>query len=257
MDTLQFFNNFSMLLLESKIVQYLQQHNDEENFQSVVIFNMPATTRSTYQNRLNHNAINFEFANKYGYQFYLLKIQHSVFSIIKGFRRNSYATAMSLDEFVLMDGYALKALKMVQVSNKQGRPVVIKPSGNPKKESRKVPAIQKEKSAIIDKIQPYGYYVEANISCSNKIELSLNQVIETATDNGILQRSTLSIDNSSYQASDMYESIFDAVWNIIDGHMANPLCKSLQKDDPTPLDRYKVIRADLIDAIKNGVSGTQ
>ncbi|KAL0135310.1 hypothetical protein V8B55DRAFT_1417919 [Mucor lusitanicus] len=253
MDTLQFFNNFNTLPLESKIVQYLQQHNDEENFQSVVIFNMPETTRKTYQNRLHHKAINFEFANKHGSQFYLLKIQHSVSSIIKGFRRNSYATAMSLDEFELMDGYALKALKMVQVSNKLGRPVVIKPSGNPKKESRKAPAIQKEKVAIIDKIQPYGYYVEANISCSNKIELSLNQVIETATDNGILQRSTLSIDNSSYQASDMYDSIFDAVWNIIDGHMANPLCKSLQEDDPTPLDGYKVIRADLIDAIKNSM----
>lgn len=87
--------------------------------------------------------------------------------------------------------------------------------------------------------------------------MSLNQVIETTAEDDKLQRSTMSILDSSLQVLNMYGFIFDALWNTINRHCTDPQCKSLQNDESMDFDSYKIIRTDLMNAIKNSVSGTQ
>ncbi|GAN06023.1 hypothetical protein MAM1_0108c05499 [Mucor ambiguus] len=253
MDILEFFSSFDMSSLGSSIMRYLNEHNDEEGFQSILTFDEYAAVESTYQNRFHHNSVNSDFANTCGHQFYLLKAQQSIFDFINTFRRNSHTTYTSVTEENLVEGYAYKILKMVQLSSKLGKPVVMKPVEETEKESSKPPAIQQEKLALLDKIQPYGYYVEANISCSYGIKMSLNQVIETAADDSRLQKSTMSIRDASCQAPEMYNSIFGALWRTIDGHSANPQCKSLHEDEPVDFDSYKANAADLVNAIKSSM----
>ncbi|KAL9539429.1 hypothetical protein PS6_011210 [Mucor atramentarius] len=140
---------------------------------------------------------------------------------------------------------------MVELSSKLGRPVLMKPNDGIKEEIGGASVFQNEKRMLIDKIQPYGYYVEASILCSNDITLSLNQVIEADFEDDKLQRSTLSILDSSCQIPDLYDSVFDTLWNIIDGHFTDPQCKSAHEDDPTGFDSYKTFKSDMVNMIRN------
>ncbi|KAL9555525.1 hypothetical protein MBANPS3_002310 [Mucor bainieri] len=255
MDILQFFDDFNMLLLESKLVQYCQEHNDEESFQSIVTFDREKTSESSYQDRLCHNSINFDFANKHGHLFYLLKTQQRISDFVKNLHRNNHIAIMSLSTWRLAEAHAYKTLKMIQLSDRVGRPIVTKSDGEirQKTTSKQLPAIQKDKLALVDNIQPYGFYVEANISCSNEVKVSLNQVVETIAEDGKLQKSTMPIQESSYWVPNMYEFVFDALWNIINRHPINQQCKLFQGEESMDLDSYKIIRANLIDAIRSSM----
>ncbi|KAF1796142.1 hypothetical protein FB192DRAFT_1441068 [Mucor lusitanicus] len=233
------------------IDNYLQKHGNEELFRSIILAEVSEDEELVNMDINPYMTHNLAFAKEYCQRFYLLRVIKAIDDILQGQKKSKNILKVAISPRMSAEACVYKIWNIVQLSNRLGRPVVMEAVDKIQQESSKCAAIQKEKLAVLDRIQPYGYYVEARINCTNKVKLSLNQVIETATDNDTLQRSTLSIKDVSYQASDMYDSIFDAAWNIIDEHMANPQCKSLQQDDPLPLDCYKMIRADFIDIIKS------
>ncbi|GAN05339.1 hypothetical protein MAM1_0088c04809 [Mucor ambiguus] len=252
-DIMQLFDDVDVSSIKSEIKRYLEKYGDEEMFQSIVLIEEEKNMRSDLIDINPYKVHNLAFAEKYGQRFYLLRVKKAIVHFLEQLKKSKSTGVVSLRPWNLTEGCAYKIGNMVQLSNRIGRPVVIKPVGEIKQESSKEPSIQKEKLALIDKIQPYGYYVETNISCSNEIKMSLNQVIETTVDNKKLQRSTMSILDSSYQTSDMYDFIFDAIWSNINGHCADLQCRLSQKDESVDFDSYNTIRADMIDTIKKSM----
>ncbi|KAL7312738.1 hypothetical protein PS15m_008469 [Mucor circinelloides] len=252
-DIIQLFDDVDILSVETDLGHYLQKHDDEEIFESIVILEENKDDELIYKKNKHHKSHNFAFTEKHCHRFYLFSIQKTMVSFIKQWKKCKSTREMSISPLHMTDGCAYKILKMVELSNKLGRPVLMKPNDGIKEEIGGASAFQNEKRVLIDKIQPYGYYVEANILCSNDITLSLNQVIETNFEDGKLQRSTLSILDSSCQIPDLYDSVFDTLWNIIDGHFTDPPCKSANEDDPTGFDSYKTFKSDLVNMIRNNM----
>ncbi|CAO3641730.1 unnamed protein product [Mucor fragilis] len=255
-DILHFFDHVDVSFIESKIEHYLQRYCDKETFQSVVILEGDSEHELAYMEINPYKTQNLFFAGEYCQRFYLLQVKKTIVCFLKQARYNKSTKAVHLWPWGKNSGCAYKISKMIQLSNRLGRPIATKPVRKTKQTSSKAPTIQKEKLVLIDQIQLYGYYVEVNISCSNEIKMSLNQVIETTAEDDRLQRSTMSILDSSWQTSDMYDFIFDALWNIIDRRYTRPRRKLLQEDESVDFDNYKIIRADLMNAIKNSMENT-
>lgn len=256
-DIMQFFDDVDVPSIESKIEHYLQKHGDEEIFQSIVVLERDYDDDLTCEEIKPYKTHNLLFAEDYCQRFYVLQVNKAIACFLEQLKESSSTEVVHSWPWSANKGCAYKILKMLQLSNKLGKPIVIKPVNENTQEVNKASAIQEEKLALIDKIQPYGYYVEANMSCSNQIKMSLNQVIETTTEDDERQKSTMSILDSSFQTPNMYDFIFDALWSNIDRHCADPQCKSLQKDESIDFDNYKIIRTDLVKAIKSSVSAVQ
>ncbi|KAL7326095.1 hypothetical protein PS15p_208486 [Mucor circinelloides] len=252
-DIIQLFDDVDILSVETDLGHYLQKHDDEEIFESIVILEENEDDEFVYKSKILPKPQNFVISEKHCHGFYLLGIQKAMVSFIKQWKKCKSTRGMSFSPRYMTDGCAYKILKMVEFSNKLGRPVLMKPNDGIKEEIGGASVFQNEKRVLIDKIQPYGYYVEANILCSNDITLSLNQVIEADFEDGKLQRSTLSILDSSCQIPDLYDSVFDTLWNIIEGHFADPYCKSAHEDDPAGFDSYKTFKSDLVSMIRNNM----
>ncbi|CAO0800088.1 unnamed protein product [Mucor circinelloides] len=252
-DIIQLFDDVDMLSVETDLGNYLQKHDDEEIFESIVILEKNENDELIYKKNKHHKSHNLVFTEEHCHRFYLLGIQKAMVSFIKQWKKCKSTRGMSISPRDMTEGCAHKILKMVELSNKLGRPVLMKPNDGIKEEIGGASVFQNEKRVPIDKIQPYGYYVEANILCSNDITLSLNQVIEADFEDDKLQRSTLSILDSSCQIPDLYDSVFDTLWNIIDGHFTDPHCKSAHEDDPTGFDSYKAFKSDLVNMIRNSM----
>ncbi|EPB90129.1 hypothetical protein HMPREF1544_03105 [Mucor circinelloides 1006PhL] len=252
-DIIQLFDDVDMLSVETDLGHYLQKHDDKEIFQSIVILEEDEDDELVYKKNKHHKSHNFVFTEEYCHRLYLLGIQKAMVSFIKQWKKCKNTRGMSISPRDMTEGCAYKILKMVELSNKLGRPVLMKPNDGIKEEIGGASVFQNEKRVPIDKIQPYGYYVEANILCSNDITLSLNQVIEADFEDDKLQRSTLSILDSSCQIPDLYDSVFDTLWNIIDGHFTDPHCKSAHEDDPTGFGSYKTFKSDMVNMIRNSM----
>ncbi|KAG1122303.1 hypothetical protein G6F42_011607 [Rhizopus arrhizus] len=252
-DIIQLFDDVDILSVETDLGHYLQKHDNEEIFESIVILEKNENDELIYKKNKHHKSHNLVFTEEHCHRFYLLGIQKAMASFIKQWKKCKSTRGMSISPRDMTEGCAYKILKMVELSNKLGRPVLMKPNDGIKEEIGGASVFQNEKRVPIDKIQPYGYYVEANILCSNDITLSLNQVIEADFEDGKLQRFTLSILDSSCQIPDLYDSVFDTLWNIIDGHFTDPQCKSEHEDDPTDFDSYKAFKSDLVNMIRNNM----
>lgn len=254
-DVIQLFDDLDISLIESKIERYLQKYDDEETFESVVVMEGDDDDDELAEMETNPYIVhNLFFAKKHCQLFYWSRVKKAIIRLFQNQKKNkgTWGAFISLRDMV--EGCACKVSEMLQLSNRLAKPIVMKSINGFEQESCKAPEIQKEKLALIEKIQPYGYYVEANINCSSTIEMLLNQVIETTAENGEMQRSTLSIRNLSHQASAMYDSIFDFIWSNAKGHLINSHYESLQQNGSIDLDSYKTIRAASIRAIKNSVS---
>ncbi|KAL9549170.1 hypothetical protein MBANPS3_005331 [Mucor bainieri] len=260
-DIIQIFNDLDMSFVENEIGYYLEEYgDDDELFHSIVIAERDEEedVEEDDKNKFDkmeinpYNVHNLVFASKYCRLFYLSRAKKAIVWLLKKQRKSKSTKEASMMPADLIDGCAYKILKMVQLSNRLGKPIVIEPVGEIDQESiSKAPVeIQQESMALIKLIQPYGHYIEANITCSNQIKMSLNQVIETTSKDGQLEKSTMSILDLSYQTSDMYNFIFDTLWNDID---KNPQWKPSQKYESVDFDSYRLIREGLIDAIKSSM----
>lgn len=254
---MQLFDDVDVSSAENQIERYLEEHDDEELFQSIVVVENSDDNRLDFVETTPYKIHNMVFAKQHCQGFYLLRIQKTVIDFLERQKKSKGTKGASISPKSMARSFASKILKMVRLSNRLRRPVVIKAVGETKQqESRQAPASQKQKPSLLYKIQPYGYYVQANISCSNEIKVSLNQVIETAAEDGKLQRSTLPIQDSSNKAPEMYGFIFDALWSNMDEHFTDLQCKS-EHDYESAVDfgNYDRIRTEMIDAIKSSVSG--
>ncbi|KAK4518367.1 uncharacterized protein ATC70_001720 [Mucor velutinosus] len=230
-DIMQLFDDVDVPSIENEIGHYLQNYGDGEQFRSITVVEEDDDQNLVDVKNEAYKTHNLAFAEECCQRFYLCRIKKAIVLFLKKQKKIKSTLEIFISPREMAEGCAYKILKMVQLSNRLGRPIVIKPAAEIKQGSSKAPAIQKEKLALIDQIQPYGYYVEANFGCSNEIKMSLNQVIETTAEDGKLQRSTMSIMDSSYQTSD-------------------PQCKSTHEDAPTPVNSYKSFKSNLVDTIK-------
>lgn len=258
MDILQLFDDFNISSLESEVTQYLRLHREGESFESLVaVDDKQEMSEVSYHTSKHHNSVNFDFTSQYCHQFYLLKAQHNVFSFVKNLYGNSNTSIIPITEWSLAEACAYKIWKMVSLSNKLGKPVVMKLTHEDTQENQenrlKEKAIHIGKWALVDKIKANEYFVEVKFSCSNEIKMYLNQVIETETDDIKQLRSTLSIQDLSYKVEDMYDYISGNIWNVIDQHSTNSECRSANEGNPD-INRYTEFRSSFRKTIINVVS---
>ncbi|KAL7312960.1 hypothetical protein PS15m_008664 [Mucor circinelloides] len=255
MDILQLFDDFNISSLESEVTQYLRLHREGESFESLVaVDDKQEMSEVSYHTSKHHNSVNFDFTSQYCHQFYLLKAQHNVFSFVKNLYGNSNTSIIPITEWSLAEACAYKIWKMVSLSNKLGKPVVMKLTHEDTQENQenrlKEKAIHIGKWALVDKIKANEYFVEVKFSCSNEIKMYLNQVIETETDDIKQLRSTLSIQDLSYKVEDMYDYISGNIWNVIDQHSTNSECRSANEGNPD-INRYTEFRSSFRKTIIN------
>lgn len=162
-DIMQFFDDVDVPSIESKIGDYLKKHGDEEIFQSILSFEQDDSPELACIEIKPYKTHNLLFGENICQRFYLLRVKKAMICFLEQLKKSKSAEVTISSPWTTADGCAYKILKMVQLSNRLGRPIVIKSVGENKQRSNKASIIQEEKLSLIDKIQPYGYYVEANI----------------------------------------------------------------------------------------------
>lgn len=214
-ELLNIFGNSGLNNIESLILNYIDENAAGESICGVFFMQDQAQSyldEKTHNHPLKYSSSTF----KYCFIINSIIIQRDVIAIFEKRRRSlGHIYQLLFDQHSLSDGCANKIFKMIELSSRLSHPSVANPDAI--KQSRQLNVSQKciEKEEIIHKIQPYGFYVEANVDCQNKINFFLNQVIETTTEEGRSERSTLSIIDYSCKITDMYESLSESLWNSV------------------------------------------
>lgn len=246
-----------MEVVKEKIRSHLIECSDEESYYGILVNkedqNEYITTRNKY-----HGSNNYKFANEHCYKFYLVIAQQAIYNFFEKVGRiDKRAGPLSLSNNAYTEGCAYKILKMIQLSNRLWRPSVVKTVFEDERNDTLNNTLPKcnEKHVVIEKIQPYGYYVEANINCKNEIKMHLNQVIETTSDDDEPEKSTLPIMNNSVRITDIYEFICESIWNTINTQsIIKQQCGKLDEIVPSDIVSYKKFKLDLTHSMVNCVS---
>ncbi|GAN06025.1 hypothetical protein MAM1_0108c05501 [Mucor ambiguus] len=242
--------------IKDEVISAIQRYGNEENFHSLVIMEEDGWTWFQQEKKDLQGASDHNFATEHCHKFYSLKAQSTIYDIVKELSRNKSTIARSFTEGNLTDGCAYKTLNLVKLSSKIIRPMVVKLTNDCKECPDDALLKWTEKFTLINQIQPYGYYVEANINLCNEIKLSLNQVIETI-DNVIgIRKSTLPILDVCYKTMNMYTSVSDYIWEAVAENLAKQNSNSTQEEEETMMDSYKNFTSNLADAMKNCMEDT-
>lgn len=249
---------FSMKLemtdVENSIIKYMQENDIEERIYGAVIIdekniNFPLKEGFRYLSK------SYSLAYKHCYAIYSIKAEKILQKTFNNYKRfNGEICQLHIDEHLLLEGCAYKTRKMIELSSRLGEPKVLKvldvDESNTTNDSHSA-LLQNctEKAALIDKIQPYGYFVEANINCNNEIKMSLNQVIETNTKSEEPEKSTLSICDDGFKIADIYESTSENIWEIV------KQC-TMYDSSSMELNQYTDFKANLTSIAKEVVSVT-
>lgn len=206
--------------VENCIIKYMQENDVEERIYGVVIINEKDINFSLKEG-FHYLPKNYSLAYQNDYMIYSTNAEKMLKKTFNNYSRfYGEVCQLHIDKNSLIEGCAYKTLKMIELSNRLGEPKVLKAldvdESNTSDDSHSA-LLQNctEKAALIDKIQPYGYFVEANINCNNEIKMSLNQVIETNTKNEEPKKSTISICDDGCEIADIYESISENIWEIV------------------------------------------
>lgn len=214
-ELLSIFGNSGLNNAESLILNYIDENAAGESICGV--FFMQDQAQSYLDEKTHNHPLKYSSsAFKHCLIISSIIIQRDVIAIFEKRRRSlGHIYQLLFDQHSLSDGCANKIFKMIELSSRLSHPSVVNPVAI--KQSRQLNVSQKciEKEEIIHRIQPYGFYVEANVDCKNKINFFLNQVIETTTEEGRSEISTLSIIDYSCKITDMYESLSESLWNSV------------------------------------------
>lgn len=205
------FDNLDVIDVENFFVDYI---HDNESIKSIfkIFFKNEYVCNNLDKKLPNSHMFNYHVsAYEQCFLIYSLIIQRNLEGIFEKRKQFfKYEQQLYFDEDSMIWGCAKKIYNLIELSTRLGQPIVINPRNIEQNLQKRT-----GEEEIIDKIQPYGYYIEANIDCYNEIKMSLNQVIETTTKDKHLERSTLSIMNYSFKTTDMYESLSENIWSSI------------------------------------------
>jgi hypothetical protein len=256
-EVFKLFNDLDMSVVKEKIRSHLLEFSDEESYHGIFI-NIEDLNRSITEKIKHYGSNNYEFANEHCYLFYSLIVQQAIYNLFKRLERiDKRGLSFPYSKIQYTEGCAYKILKMVQLSNRVQRPFVVKTVFEDEANdtlNNKLPKYNK-KHVVIEQIQPYGYYVEADINCSNVIKMYLNQVVETTSDDDKAERSTLPIMNISIRITDIYNFICESIWNEINAQSAiKQHCEKFHEVVPSDIASYKKFKLDLTYSMVNCVS---
>lgn len=254
-DVLQLFDDSNIFsYIKDKVVSAIQTHSSEENFHNLVVMEEDGWTLPRQGGKKNlYDSPAYNFATEHYHRFYSIRAQHTIFNLVKESSRSKSSTTLSFKKQNLTDGCAYKSLNMVELFSKTKRPIVVESTSDYNKCSSGALLNCSEKVALINLIQPYGYYVEANINLCNEIKLSLNQVIETADSAIGMRKSTLSILDVCCKTTDMYEFVSDYIWETVSESMAEQASNATKQEEVATIGSYKVFISNLTDAMKKCV----
>lgn len=239
---------------------YLRHFESEEKISGVLINHNNSIDTNYY---LTHNKFhNSLYAYIYSQciRFYLIKTRFALkqkFLDFEGICNN--IQLRSIDPS-LTDGISYKICRMINVFHKKNPPILLHLEDlNESNISTKYCYTSQENTVIdtiVEKIKPYGYYVEATILGDNTIRMSLNQVIETSTTyNRHAEKSTLFIAENSLQVVDIYEFACDNIWNTLQFQSTlTESCIQCQHNDTKENDQYLLFRSNLTAIMKKFVS---
>lgn len=186
-------------------------------------------------------------------EYYFLKAKIDVIKQIHDLKHIRIShTPQIIFDYSLKSGCIYKIFRMFEMSSKLQQPIIKNHLKSRFTES--VPEHQgnREKNTIIDSIQAYAFYVEADIAINRVIRLSLNQVIETSATNGDVEKSTLSVCEDIYQIDDMFEAICTNIWNMVE--INSESCQDVSNGNTKQLDHYTNFKTQLKALINNTVN---
>ncbi|KAL7325847.1 hypothetical protein PS15p_208275 [Mucor circinelloides] len=251
-DVLQYFDDSRIFFsIRDEVLSATQKYCSEENFHNVIAIEEDEWRSLAKEKEDHKGSPGYNFAVEHCRRFYLIKAQSTIHRIVKGTPRCKNSTTWSYKERNLTDGCAYKILNMVELSSKIKQPIVVKSFDGGKDSSIADPVTRYGKFKLINQIQPYGYYVEANININNKIKMSLNQVIETADCVSGIIRSTLPISNVCCKATGVYEFILDRIWETITRNVMTQKDNATHQYEMTMKDSYELFKSSLTGVVKN------
>lgn len=184
---------------------------------------------------------------------YFLKAKIDVIKQIHDLRHIRIShTPQIIFDYSLKDGCVYKIFKMFEMSSKLQQPIIKHHLTSRLTENIPEHQGNREKNNIIDSIQAYAFYVEADITVNQVIRLSLNQVIETSATNGVMEKSTLPVCEDIYQLDDMFEAICTNIWNMAE--LDSESCQDVSNCNTKQLDHYTSFKAELKTSINNTVN---
>lgn len=249
-ELLNIFGNSELNNTESLILNYIDENAAGESICGV--FFVQDQTQSYLDEKTQNHPLKYS-SSAFKHCFFInsIIIQQYVIAIFEKRRRSlGHIYRLFSDQHSLSDGCANKVFKMIELSSRLSHPSVVNPIAIKKSKQLKVSQECIEKEEIIHRIQPYGFYVEANVDCQNKINFFFNQVIETTTEEGRSERSTLSIIDYSCKITDMYELLSESLWNSV---QQQPQF-NLHGSNYMGITRYNEFKASLITTLKRLVS---
>ncbi|EPB83530.1 hypothetical protein HMPREF1544_09691 [Mucor circinelloides 1006PhL] len=152
-------------------------------------------------------------------------------------------------DYSLKNGCIYKIFRMFEMSSKLQQPIIKHHLTSRLTENVTEHQGNREKNTIIDNIQAYAFYAEADITVNQVIRLSLNQVIETSATNGDMEKSTLPVCEDTYQLDDMFEAICTNIWNVAE--LDSESCQDVSNCNTKQLDYYTNFKTQLKTLINN------
>ncbi|CEP19974.1 hypothetical protein [Parasitella parasitica] len=203
-------------ITEIDIFEYIEAYLDEyrtvyENISGVFINTASNINFCGMQEYKHDRDIYDEIQMTYGASIWANKFMTNVRLAISQMRNFQGTIHTSKSMWSMFErGMEHKLWKMNELASKLSEPLVLNPMAVVNKLETKTTI-----DSFLDDLLPYSFYVEAKVTCSCKIILYLNQVIETRVSEQTTEKSTLLIDESTIEVGDIYESICENLWNSL------------------------------------------
>lgn len=248
-DIFKFFDDLDLNTVANDINNYLRVNCGIENISGIIIntTNKENSIPSYHYSTLFYDEF-YSRMHEDCCEMYLKAAKLTLIKIIQGFT-SGYGKMSACASFLeITSGCIYKVYRMIGLCNRLEFPTVVEPMITAVNEPKVSDIISHkpntETDAIIEQIQLYNYYVEAVVTCYYTLDVYLMQVIETSTDNGKYEKSTISIMDHSCKLDDIYDSTCENIWNNL----------LMQEDKDMGLEVYNDFKFKLTSTLKRLVS---
>lgn len=150
----------------------------------------------------------------------ILKFQDDIYSIFNG--KELQLSNYPLTYSVCQEGIIYGAITMIELSNTLKEPLVVSSNAGSNIEQSSV-KFRTPEQILIERVTGYGYYVEAKITLAHHVKLYLHRVIDTK---GGARKSTLFESSFTFSFENLYDSVWDVLWNTAQEHQSFDNCTS-------------------------------
>ncbi|CAO0791106.1 unnamed protein product [Mucor circinelloides] len=201
-DIIDIFDDIDFSAITNSIDEFLRANFEKTNISEVII----NTDNLTYYGMFHHPGEHYRkniraYILDYCSDFHLNFLRRNLLECIRGLNCGYGKLHAFTGTFDPINGCLYKDFKMTELANKIGKPIVVDTTCSRASEPENHANLSLQETNakhLIDSIQPYNYYAE--------------QVIETTTTNGALEKSTLSVSDKSIQMDDFFCAICDNLW---------------------------------------------